>query len=156
MAEQAQYEELVRQFSAFGAVKRELGRIMPPECPGGSAAVLTLLDRHGDMRMSRLAELLAVDMSVTSRHVAHVAGRGWIERLPDPADKRSRILRLTPSGHAQIGELSRRTTELLAHRLADWSDEEVGQLVRLMARLRDSFGAHAHAHTHAHQTTQHT
>ncbi|MGW3651479.1 MarR family winged helix-turn-helix transcriptional regulator [Streptomyces sp. NPDC000878] len=156
MAEQAQYEELVRQFSAFGAVKRELGRIMPPECPGGSAAVLTLLDRHGDMRMSRLAELLAVDMSVTSRHVAHVAGRGWIERLPDPADKRSRILRLTPSGHAQIGELSRRTTELLAHRLADWSDEEVGQLVRLMARLRDSFGAHAHAHPHAHQTTQHT
>jgi len=160
MAEQAQYEELVRQFSAFGAVKRELGRIMPPECPGGSAAVLTLLDRHGDMRMSRLAELLAVDMSVTSRHVAHVAGRGWIERLPDPADKRSRILRLTPSGHAQIGELSRRTTELLAHRLADWSDEEVGQLVRLMARLRDSFGAHAHthahAHAHAHQTTQHT
>jgi len=154
MAEQAQYEELVRQFSAFGAVKRELGRIMPPECPGGSAAVLTLLDRHGDMRMSRLAELLAVDMSVTSRHVAHVAGRGWIERLPDPADKRSRILRLTPSGHAQIGELSRRTTELLAHRLADWSDEEVGQLVRLMARLRDSFGVRAHSH--AHQATQHT
>lgn len=144
MAEQAQYEELVRQFSAFGAVKREMGRIMPPECPGGSATVLTLLARHGDMRMSRLAELLAVDMSVTSRHVAHVAGRGWIERLPDPADKRSRILRLTPSGHAQIGELSRRTTELLAHRLADWTDEEVGQLVRLMGRLRDSFGAHQH------------
>ncbi|MDX3458084.1 MarR family winged helix-turn-helix transcriptional regulator [Streptomyces sp. ME02-8801-2C] len=139
MAEQAQYEELVRQFSAFGAVKREMGRIMPPECPGGSAAVLLLLLRHGDMRMSRLAELLAVDMSVTSRHVAHVAGRGWIERLPDPADKRCRILRLTPAGHAQIGELSRRSTELLAHRLSDWSDEDIGELVRLMSRLRDSF-----------------
>ncbi len=142
MAEQTQYEELARQFSAFGAVRREMGRIMPPECPSGSAVVLMLLDRHGDMRMSRLAELLAVDMSVTSRHVAHVAGRGWIERLPDPADKRSRILRLTPSGHAQIGELSRRSTELLAHRLAHWSDEEVGQLARLMGRLRESFGAH--------------
>ncbi|WP_307627606.1 MarR family winged helix-turn-helix transcriptional regulator [Streptomyces turgidiscabies] len=142
MAEQAQYEELVRQFSAFGAVKREMGRNLPPGCPGGSAAVLTLLDRYGDMRMSRLAELLAVDMSVTSRHAAHVAGRGWIERLPDPADKRSRILRLTTAGHAQIGELSRRSTDLLAHRLADWSDEEVGQLARLMGRLRDSFGAH--------------
>ncbi|WP_105970362.1 MarR family winged helix-turn-helix transcriptional regulator [Streptomyces geranii] len=145
MAEQAQYEELVRQFSAFGAVRREMGRIMPPECPGGSAAVLTLLDRHGDMRMSRLAELLAVDMSVTSRHVAHVAGRGWIERLPDPADKRSRILRLTPAGHAQIGELSRRTSALLARRLADWSDDEVAQLARLMGRLRESFAAHQHS-----------
>ena len=112
MAEQAQYEELVRQFSAFGAVKREMGRILPSDCPSGSAAVLTLLSRHGDMRMSKLAELLAVDMSVTSRHVAHVAEYGWIERSPDPADRRSRILRLTPAGLAQVEELSRRTTRM--------------------------------------------
>ncbi|GAB2874337.1 MarR family transcriptional regulator [Streptomyces deserti] len=146
MAERAQYEELMRQFSAFGAVKRELGRIMPADCPSGSAAVLTLLDRHGDMRMSKLAELLAVDMSVTSRHVAHVAERGWIERSPDPADKRSRILRLTPAGRAQLDELSRRTTQVLAERLGDWSDEDVGRLARLMARLRDSFGDCRPAH----------
>ncbi|MEU0194820.1 MarR family transcriptional regulator [Streptomyces afghaniensis] len=139
MAERAQYEELVRQFSAFGAVKRELGRIMPADCPGGSATVLTILGRHGDMRMSKLAELLAVDMSVTSRHVAHVVDRGWIERSPDPADKRSRILRLTPAGHAQLDELSRRTTEVLAERLSDWTDEDVGRLTDLMARLRESF-----------------
>ncbi|GGS88578.1 MarR family winged helix-turn-helix transcriptional regulator [Streptomyces chromofuscus] len=139
MAERAQYEELARQFSAFGAVKREMGRILPPECPGGSAAVLTLLGRHGDMRMSRLAELLSVDMSVTSRHVAHLAERGWIERSPDPADKRSRILRLTPSGLDKLDELYRRTTHLLAQRLNDWTDDELGQLIRLMTRLRASF-----------------
>ena len=139
MAGQAQYEELIRQFSAFGAVRRELGRVLPSECPAGSVAVLTLLGRHGDMRISRLAELLAVDMSVTSRHVAHVVDRGWIERSPDPADKRSRILRLTPSGWAQVDELSRRTARLLADRLSDWSDEEVGQLIGLMTRLRASF-----------------
>ena len=140
MAEQAQYEELARQLSAVGAVKRDLGRIMPPDCPAGSAAVLTLLGRDGDMRMSKLAELLAVDMSVTSRHVAHVAERGWIQRCPDPADKRSRILRLTPAGSAQLDELSRRSTELLADRLSDWTDDEVEQLIRILSRLRASFG----------------
>ncbi|WP_217208754.1 MarR family winged helix-turn-helix transcriptional regulator [Streptomyces sp. AC550_RSS872] len=139
MAEQAQYEELVRQFSAFGAVKREMGRTLPSDCPAGSAAVLTLLSRHGHMRMSKLAELLAVDMSVTSRHVAHVVERGWIERSPDPADKRSRILRLTPAGVAQVDRLSRCTTEMLAQRLSDWTDDEVAQLTRLMARLRSCF-----------------
>ena len=139
MAEQAQYEELVRQFSAFGAVKREMGRTLPSDCPAGSAAVLTLLTGHGEMRMSRLAELLAVDMSVTSRHVAHVAERGWIERSPDPADKRSRILLLTPAGEDRVREMSRRTPQLLAERLSDWTDEEVGQLTSLMARLRESF-----------------
>ncbi|MGW7380202.1 MarR family winged helix-turn-helix transcriptional regulator [Streptomyces sp. NPDC054794] len=140
MAEQAQFEELARQLSAVGAVKRDLGRILPHDCPAGSAAVLTLLGRHGDMRMSKLAELLSVDMSVTSRHVAHVAERGWIERSPDPADKRSRILRLTAAGESMLGELSRRSTELLAERLGDWSDEEVDQLIRLMTRLRECFG----------------
>ncbi|MFI5978676.1 MarR family winged helix-turn-helix transcriptional regulator [Streptomyces sp. NPDC051452] len=140
MAEQAQFEELARQLSAVGAVKRDMGRILPPDCPAGSAAVLTLLGRHGDMRMSKLAELLAVDMSVTSRHVAHVVARGWIERSPDPADKRSRILRLTPEGIQQLDELSRRTTHLLAERLSDWTDDEVGQLIGLMSRLRASFG----------------
>lgn len=140
MAEQAQYEELARQLSAVGVVKRGMGRILPPDCPAGSAGVLTLLGRHGDMRMSRLAELLSVDMSVTSRHVAHLAARGWIERFPDPADKRSRILRLTPAGADLLDELYRRTTRLLAERLSDWSDDEVGQLVRLMTRLRSSFG----------------
>ena len=127
MAEQAQYEELARQLSAIGAVKRDLGRILPHDCPAGSAAVLTLLGRYGEMRMSRLAELLAVDMSVTSRHVAHVADRGWIERSPDPADKRSRILRLTPAGR----DTARRSLRALprnslADRLSDWSDDEVG------------------------------
>ncbi|WP_055494529.1 MarR family winged helix-turn-helix transcriptional regulator [Streptomyces sp. TP-A0356] len=140
MAERAQYEELARQLSAISAVKRDLGRILPADCPSGSAAVLTLLGRHGDMRMSKLAELLAVDMSVTSRHVAHVADRGWIERSPDPADKRSRILRLTDPGRAQLDELSRRSTELLAERLIDWSDDDVGRLIQLMTRLRASFG----------------
>lgn len=140
MAETSQYEELARQLSAIGVVKREMGRTLPSDCPAGSAGVLTILGRHGDMRMSRLAELLAVDMSVTSRHVAHVAERGWIERLPDPADKRSRILRLTPAGQAQMDVLNACTTQLLADRLSDWPEDELRRLTDLMARLRESFG----------------
>lgn len=143
MAGQAHYEELSRQLSAIGAVKREIGRMLPHDCPGASAGVLTLLGRHGEMRMSRLAELLSVDMSVTSRHVAHVAARGWIERLPDPVDRRSRILRLTPEGRAVVVELDRRIGRLMADRLSDWSDDEVGQLIRLLGRLRESFDAGA-------------
>ncbi|AVH57810.1 MULTISPECIES: MarR family winged helix-turn-helix transcriptional regulator [Streptomyces] len=152
MAEQAQYEELAGQLSAIGAVKREMGRILPPDCPAGSAAVLALLSRHGEMRMGRLAELLSVDMSVTSRHVTHVADRGLIERSPDPADKRSRILRLTAAGQEQLDELSRRSSRLLADRLSDWSDHEVGLLIDLMSRLRESFGDCRTPQRHPHAT----
>lgn len=140
MAAQSQYEQLARQISAIGVVKRGLARVLPQDCPPGSIAVLHLLDLHGEMRMSRLAELLAVDMSVTSRHVAHVTERGLIDRSPDPADKRSRILRLTPEGKLLLAELGERYTATLAHYMEDWSDDEVDHLISLLARLRDSFG----------------
>lgn len=112
----------------------------PPTVRAAPPPLLTLLEQHGEMRMSRLAELLAVDMSVTSRHVAHAAERGWIERAPDLADRRSRILRLTPAGRDLLDELVRRTTEMFARALSDWSDDEVGQLNTMLARLRENFG----------------
>ncbi|WP_395361708.1 MarR family winged helix-turn-helix transcriptional regulator [Streptomyces sp. YH02] len=140
MATRNRYEELARSVSAIGAVKRGLARALPVECQGGSAAVLALVKHHGDMRMSRLAELMAVDMSVCSRQVAHTVEHGWIERLPDPDDKRSRILRLTDAGHAMLGELDRRVTEAFSRHLAEWSDDDVELLTHLLVRLRDSFG----------------
>ncbi|WP_156727927.1 MarR family winged helix-turn-helix transcriptional regulator [Streptomyces apocyni] len=140
MAEQRQYEELARQLSAIGAVKRDLARVLPVDCPPGAAAVLVVLDKHGEMRIGRLAELLAIDMSVTSRHVAHGAERGWIDRSADPDDGRSRILRLTRAGRALIAELSDRYTQALADHLRDWSDDDVQRLSSLLARLRADFG----------------
>ncbi|MEU6877681.1 MarR family transcriptional regulator [Streptomyces sp. NPDC046712] len=134
------YENLARQVSAIGAVKRGMARSLPADCPGGSAIVLALLKQDGDMRMSRLSERMGVDMSVSSRHVSHVVDRGWVERLPDPADRRSRILHLTAEGREKLAELDRRLTAMLTRNLADWSDEDVELLTTLLARLRDSFG----------------
>jgi DNA-binding MarR family transcriptional regulator len=133
------YEELARQLSAVGVVKRELARTLPQECPAGPAAVLALLDRYGEMRLSRLSELLAVDISVTSRHVAHTAARGWLERAPDPGDGRCRILRLTPAGRDLLAGLSARYSAALERALADWPEEDIGTLTTLLARLRSSF-----------------
>ncbi|MER5307076.1 MarR family winged helix-turn-helix transcriptional regulator [Streptomyces sp. NPDC002773] len=134
------YENLARQVSAIGAVKRGLARTLPAECPSGSAIVLALLHHHGDMRIGRVSELMAVDMSVSSRHVAHTVDRGWVERLPDPADRRSRILHLTHAGEDMLAVLDRRLTDMLARTLVEWSDDDVELLTRLLARLRDSFG----------------
>ncbi|MFE3766064.1 MarR family winged helix-turn-helix transcriptional regulator [Streptomyces sp. NPDC059104] len=133
------YEELARQLTGIGAVRRDLARILPPDCPPGAAAVLTVLDRHGEMRLSRLTEYMAVDISVSSRHVAHLAARGWIERETDPGDGRCRILRLTTAGRAVLGELGARYTDALEKALADWSSEDVDTLNTLLARLRSSF-----------------
>ncbi|WP_327740174.1 MarR family transcriptional regulator [Streptomyces nojiriensis] len=135
----APYAELARQLTGIGAVKRELARSLPPDCPPGAAFVLTLLDRHGEMRLSRLTEFMGVDISVTSRHVTHIAERGWIERETDPGDARCRILRLTPAGRALLAELGARCSASLERALHDWSPEDIDVLNTLLARLRSSF-----------------
>ncbi|AZQ72628.1 MarR family winged helix-turn-helix transcriptional regulator [Streptomyces abikoensis] len=155
MAAQEQYEELARQLSAIGAVKRGLSRVLPQDCSPATAIMLTLLKQHGEMRMSRLGELLSIDASVTSRHVAYAAERGWLERHPDPLDKRSRLLSLTASGSALLDDVSARYTDALAHCLQDWSDDDVGHLIGLMKRLRDSFGdCRTRPHPGAESTTR--
>jgi DNA-binding MarR family transcriptional regulator len=134
------YRELARQLHGVGVVNRELARRLPHDCPPASAGLLTLLHRHGEVRMSRLTELLGIDLSVTSRHVGHAEERGWIERLPDPHDGRSRLLRLTPSGEHRLDELSELTTETMREFLADWSTEDVSALTTLLDRLGSAFG----------------
>ncbi|MFI8390151.1 MarR family winged helix-turn-helix transcriptional regulator [Streptomyces sp. NPDC085540] len=135
----AAYAELARQLTGIGAVKRELARSLPPDCPPGAAAVLTLLDRHGEMRLSRLTEFMGVDISVTSRHVTHIADRGWIERETDPGDGRCRILRITPAGRALLSQIGARCTASLERALHDWSPRDVDVLNTLLARLRSRF-----------------
>lgn len=139
MADKAQYEELKSQLSAVGSVTRWLMRGLPVGLSRSSAAVLEVLDRHGDLRVGELTELLAVDASAASRYVTQAVARGWIERSLDPLDRRSRILSLTPAGRDQLDEVSERLTHVLAERLWDWSDEDVTGLTDLMARLRSSF-----------------
>ena len=136
---QAPYRELARQLRAVNLVSRELARTLPQDCPPASAGLLTLLRRHGEMRMSILTELLGIDMSVTSRHVAHAARRGWIERRPDPFDGRSRLLHLTALGEQQLTELSDRATASLSAHLADWPEEDVVSLGELLGRLHRSY-----------------
>ncbi|MBQ0983351.1 MarR family transcriptional regulator [Streptomyces sp. F63] len=139
MAELSRFEELARRLGAVEAVKRSLSRTLPPDCQPAPTTVLALLHHHGEMRMSRLAELLGIDPSVTSRHVAHAVDRGWIDRAPDPLDKRSRLLSLSPRGRELLRGVSARSAATLAEALADWPDEDVERLSELLARLRAGF-----------------
>lgn len=142
MSEHARYEELQRQLSAVGSFKRTIVRSLPEDCPAGSTAVLSTLRRHGAVRLSRLAELLALDISVTSRHVSQAVEHGWVERTRDPSDKRSWILSVTASGRDLLDEISVRTTRMLADRMGDWTGDDIDQLAALLARLHDSFAEH--------------
>jgi len=139
MSDHSRYEGLHGQLGALGALKRNIVRVLPHDCPAGSAAVLATLRHHGAVRLSRLADLHSVDISVASRHVSHAVGQGWVARTRDPEDGRSWSLDLTATGRGVLEEISARTTQLLADRLSGWTDEEIDQLTAVMVRLRETF-----------------
>jgi len=139
MADHKQFAELATQLRATISVMRGMARRLPPDCQVASVGVLSVISRHGEMRIGRLTELLDIDMSVTSRHVAHLADRGWIERAPDPLDKRSRLLRLTTRGDAVLRTAQDHVAGVLADRLGGWPDEDVERFTELLARLRTDF-----------------
>ncbi|MQY10041.1 hypothetical protein SRB5_01450 [Streptomyces sp. RB5] len=154
MAGNALYEELLDQLGTIGPVRRELGRIVPAGCSAGCATVLSLLGRHGTVSIGRLTELLGINVSVTSRYVAQLATLGWVDRSLDPADRRSRIVRLTPKGRTRYAEMSDRRSRELAARLSDWSEADVRRLAGLLSRLRADFdGPHTGPPRGARRTT---
>ncbi|MCZ2525050.1 MarR family winged helix-turn-helix transcriptional regulator [Streptomyces sp. HB2AG] len=138
MATKQECSRLAGQLSTLGAVKKAFDRTLPSDSPPASITVLAILKQHGEMRLSRLTELLGVDPSVASRHVAHLAANGWTSRRPDPQDKRSRLLCIEPRGEQVLREASLRCTDALADSLRSWSDHDVRLLTELLARLDES------------------
>ena len=67
--------------------------------------VMHLLDRHGEMPMSRLAEMLDVSLSNATGLIDRVEERGFVERIRVPSDRRIVLVRITPAGRQMLDEV---------------------------------------------------
>lgn len=66
--------------------------------------VLWLLQHHGEMSMSRLAELLGVSLSNATGIIDRMEEHGFIERARVPDDRRVVIVRPAPGGIRALSE----------------------------------------------------
>src|SRR6476661_9243870 len=60
--------------------------------------ILWVLEHHGDLTMSRLAELLDISVSNATGLVDRMEERGFVERVRDREDRRVVIARLSDRG----------------------------------------------------------
>ncbi|GAA4396918.1 MarR family transcriptional regulator TamR [Fodinibacter luteus] len=89
-----------------------------------------------------VAETLVTSGTMTNR-VDRLAARGYVERHPDPTDRRGVLVRLTPSGMAVVDAA---LSDLLAHEhdlLAELGVGERGELAGLLRRLLRPFESDA-------------
>lgn len=69
-------------------------------------AALHLLDQQGSLRVTALADALALSPSAGSRLADGLVQRGLVARTEDPGDRRAKTLVLTAQGHDFVDRAS--------------------------------------------------
>lgn len=110
--------------------------------------VLALLYHRPDVSQTELAELLEVERATAGRIIDRMERKGWVTRVPDPADRRINRLRLTPEAHDIEEEMGRAATDLLDDVMATLDEEEREALAEMLGRMKaqlQSMGPRAQA-----------
>jgi len=103
--------------------------------------VLWILREHGDLSVSRLAELLGVAVPNATGLVDRMEQRGLVERDRDRADRRLVIVRPTSSGMATADEIDGWRSDLMAQVLARLDLEQLERIARGIRDIRAAFPA---------------
>ena len=103
--------------------------------PLGEARVLFEIGPHGATPRDVRARL-GLDSGYLSRMIRSLQRDGLVEERPNPADRRTKRLCVTPAGRSEMGELDRVADELAAATLAPLTDEQRERLLRAQAEVR--------------------
>ena len=68
----------------------------------GHFELLRYVRDHPDARVADLASAFAIGVGTTSKIVDRLEKEGWMERRPNPANRRSSLLTLTPAGGSVV------------------------------------------------------
>jgi DNA-binding MarR family transcriptional regulator len=100
--------------------------------------VLAALRRAGapyELSPGRLIRETLVTSGTMTNRVDRLAARGFVERYPDPADRRGVIVRLTGEGKAAVDAAFEELLAAEADLLADLSDRDRAELAGLLRTL---------------------
>ena len=100
-----------------------------------SYSVLSLACSDITPTQRELAEFLALDPSQIVPLVDALEKQGFVERTPDPADRRSKVITATAEGRKLYAKAHRATQESESETLSALSSEERDQLRSLLSRV---------------------
>jgi DNA-binding MarR family transcriptional regulator len=158
--------DLANQIIAeFGTFFRELRCMGSDRMRRGGVSsahfhLLAMLDRHGEMAMSRVAEALDVSLSNASGLIDRLEERGLVERIRVPDDRRIVLVKLTATGRKTLGEAEVLKEELVGRVLQRLDSVQLNRVNEVLTDLKEavratldsdpSWQAHAQAHASFH------
>lgn len=119
---------------------RALGRrfdlaLRPVGLTSGQFSLMMALNRPAPPGMAPVAQLLAMDRTTLTAALKPLERRGLVEVSVDPADRRGRLLSLTPAGRAALAEavpIWTRTHAQIEAQMEDGAPERLRQDLRVL------------------------
>jgi DNA-binding MarR family transcriptional regulator len=103
------------------------------------ALVLLAFSREGRLPMSKMGKRLMVHPTSVTNIVQRLVGQGLVERVPNPADGRGMLARITPAGR-EVMEAATRDLVASGFSLGSLTQEEHEQLFTLLRKVRVAAG----------------
>jgi DNA-binding MarR family transcriptional regulator len=118
--------------------------------------VMWLLEHHGALPMSRLADLLDVSFSNATGIVDRMEERGLVERVRVPDDRRVVLVRITAKGIGTLEEIEALKQDRLQSILSHLDETQLSRLAAAIDDLRGAvtsefgpdYGSQGHVHDH--------
>lgn len=126
------FGELMGEFRRVYAVAAE--SVSPGMLPA-TFKVLAVIQRAGSITASGLAERMTADKGQVSRSVSELESLGLVERTPDAADGRIKLISVTAEGQVRLERARRPHEDRLHAVLEDWPLESVQRLTGLLHAL---------------------
>jgi len=77
---------------------------LPLELTNGQFSMMMALNQPEPPRIGRLAEFLAMDRTSLTAALKPLERRGLVDVVPDPSDRRKRVMCITDAGRALLAE----------------------------------------------------
>jgi len=91
----------------------------------------------GGTRLTELAEQAQVTKQTAGFLVDQLEKAGWVERVPDPTDKRARLVRISGRGEEALPVAAAAVAEVEAEWAAHLGKRQMAQLRQILGKLRE-------------------
>lgn len=98
-------------------------------------ALLSALDGAGPASQADLGRRLGIDPGDMVRLVGAMQTDGWLERRPDPADRRRKLVAITAAGRRRLRKLDAVVAQVQDELLAALTPAQRNHLVRLLTLI---------------------
>ncbi len=123
----------------------QMGQLVQSQVSQAQMHVLWLLQHHGEMAMSRLAELLGVSLSNATGIIDRMEEHGFVERVRVPDDRRLVLVRPAANGLRHLSQTESSKRERLRGVIGHLSAAERVVVLQALRSLRRGLSAEVEA-----------